>query len=768
MILKLALYLEIPKEITTSDYTPELVSGFTERVLADGGVFEGDYCLNKILYDLGGYSLTSNYISDFKSRVITDGGTYEAGQCLYDTLIVLGGFTQTSTQQVFERVDLFADESVSLTQVIQDVKDISKIFTEFSKTFSLPANEKNNRIFKHYYNYDIDNYFDARFKINAYIEIDNVLYNTGKIKLEGVDLKNGQPNNYRITYFGSTVNLKDVIGEDKLNALDLSQFNLAYNNTNVKAKLQVNPSANDVIVPFISHTTRYFLDSSSGHSESDVSNLNYHSGAGNNHGLLWSDLKYALRISKIVEAIQIKYNLNFSNDFFNNANLDYYNLFMWLHRVKGDVQSATFGNNPPQLIDAFTPTTDTCGGVYMLNESTLKVIDNSLIYSGELRLNTISTGNYKVSIYRNGTLIYQSADLTGNQVINTSVLGASLLNGDYTLYVQSQSIISFSLLEWYFSVDCTFSPIKRFQIFDFNLSGDFLFDISQQIPDIKVIDFLTGLFKMFNLTAYVDNGTIIVKSLNEFYNTFDIYDVSQYVISDSKSIDVALPFKQVSFGYEDTNALLALKHNQLFSQEWAKEKYQSELGLAGDTYEISLPFSHMKYERIIDLNGNVQSDIQWGYSATDNFNSSTGNYESYIGKPLLFYPILVSGVSDMSFRDTISTHTQITSYIAPSNSLYLSSATDSTNINFKQEINEWTSDTTFENTLFKKHYENYILEVFDPKNRLTKIKAILPLKILTKFKLNDRFKISDRLFKINKITTNLTNGESDIELLNEL
>ena len=53
------------------------------------------------------------------------------------------------------RVDQFKDESVSFTQTIQNVKDIKKIFTEFTKTFALPASKKNNKIFKHYYNYDI-------------------------------------------------------------------------------------------------------------------------------------------------------------------------------------------------------------------------------------------------------------------------------------------------------------------------------------------------------------------------------------------------------------------------------------------------------------------------------------------------------------------------------------------------------------------------------------------------------------------------------------
>ena len=34
-----------------------------------------------------------------------------------------------------QRVDLFKDESVSLTQTIKNVKDLKKVFTEFTQTF---------------------------------------------------------------------------------------------------------------------------------------------------------------------------------------------------------------------------------------------------------------------------------------------------------------------------------------------------------------------------------------------------------------------------------------------------------------------------------------------------------------------------------------------------------------------------------------------------------------------------------------------------------
>jgi len=95
-----------------------------------------------------------------------------------------------------ERVDQFKDETVSFTQTIQNVKDIKKIFTEFTKTFSLPASKKNNKIFKHYYNFDIDNGFDARKKVNAALELNDIPYKTGKIALTGVDLKNNIPHTY--------------------------------------------------------------------------------------------------------------------------------------------------------------------------------------------------------------------------------------------------------------------------------------------------------------------------------------------------------------------------------------------------------------------------------------------------------------------------------------------------------------------------------------------------------------------------------------------
>ena len=58
--------------------------------------------------------------------------------------------------QDFVQVDLMEEDLISLTQVIQDVKSIDKVFTDFSKTFNLPASKTNNKLFQYLYNPDIE------------------------------------------------------------------------------------------------------------------------------------------------------------------------------------------------------------------------------------------------------------------------------------------------------------------------------------------------------------------------------------------------------------------------------------------------------------------------------------------------------------------------------------------------------------------------------------------------------------------------------------
>jgi hypothetical protein len=284
---------------------------------------------------------------------------------------------------------------------------------------------------------------------------------------------------------------------------------------------------------------------------------------------------------------------------------------------------------------------------------------------------------------------------------------------------------------------------------------------------MKVIDFISGLFKTFNLTAYVDKNTneIVVDTLDSFYSGGSSYDITKYVDVSKSQVNVSLPYKEISFEHEDTNTKLASIHGQKFGKVWGKENFTNDEKLDGGIYKVKTPFSQLKYERLIDANNNNIKDIQWGYFVDD-------NDESYFGKPLIFYPIRQTQ-SSISFLNSLTDHVEVTEFNIPSNSVALVSSTSSYNINFYKENNEYgalsvPSDNGFTNTLFQAYYSDYITSVFNPTNRITKVNAYLPLRILLNYTLADRFVISGNSYKINSIKTNLKNGKSDIELLNDL
>ena len=680
-------------------------------------------------------------------------------------------------------MDMFKDESVSLTQTIQNVKDIAKVFTNFTKTFSLPASKGNNKVFEHYYNYDIVDGFDARVKKNSTIELNYLPFEKGKIKLEGVDMKNNKPYAYRITFFGNTVDLKDVLGDDTLQALGwLDNFKKPYSSAGIYTGLvsgyDITVDAvsytKAIIAPLITHTTRLYYDSvnhTAEYPDPDGGNLYPHSSGGgsHHHGVYYGELKYAIRLHLIIKAIEEQYpELEFTTDFFNTTNNAYYGLYMWLHRKKGDV------NDPNQVLQYeeyvefgldTTMTNVTAQGEEII--VTGHTTGNKLSTTLNIRPNSAETSRYEVEVTRDG-----STFATGSAENSDLQLNMNLPNGTYKVLLKVTEEFVFgetgveNAVDWEFS-DLLVPESHTFDVTQFTVPAEFEFLPTKQIPTMKVIDFLTGVFKMFNLTAFVqDDGKIKVQTLDSFYSGGTSYDISEYVDIDSSQVDIALPYREIQFQYKGLGTKLALQHEQLSNSGigWGTLEYNANSGenLDGGIYTVEAPFEHMKYERLRDGNSTTTTTIQVGWCVDD-------NDDAYIGEPILFYPIYQQNQDDIRFLTGQNTGQQTTNdYYIPSNSFALSSSTSAININFNAELNEWTSDNTFTDTLFDDYYTIYITDVFDIKRRLSKYKAFLPLKILRNYTLADRFVVNNRSYKINSITTNLGTGESEVELLNEV
>ena len=684
-----------------------------------------------------------------------------------------------------ERLDLFADETVSMTQSIQNIKDIEKVFTEFTQPFTVPASSSNNKIFKHYYNFDIANGFDARQKASSSIELNFIPFKTGFIQLTGVELRKNLPYAYKITFFGNTINLKDILGESELSSLTFpNSLNLEYNYTNIKDKME--SGLQSIITPLITHTQRLFYNSHSS-AHNTAGNLYYHS-TNATGGVLWSDLKYAIRLYEIIQAIETTYpSIDFSTDFFSTSNSTFYNLYMWLHRKSGAVEATQQTTTYWVQVNGWSQANT---GVAVVSKSGANiVVDTTLAFQSEIACALSITPEqadikYDIRILRNGQTYFEK--FNQEDVFTLSQLFPS---GTYTIQLNSTENLEFTQG----NIELTFTgndnnPINNApftnvltnsDVID-SLSSELYFVIAQQIPEMRIIDFITGLFKMFNLTAYVDgSGTIVVRTLDSYYadrvnnSSGGNFNINKYLDITKSTIDVALPFRQINFKYKGTKTLLANQYGESNNVGWGELRYTQDgqdFDAPNKEYNLEAPFEHMMFERLANQNASPvvfgSTTIQYGFFVDS-------NQQPYFGEPLIFYGVNATAspptvVTPIYLKSSSSAGASQNAYIIPSNSLALASNTSTNNLNYSLEINEFSGTSDFTNTLFEQEYKTYITDVFSTRRRITKVSAFMPLKVIYDLQMNDFITIGQQSYKINTITTDLTNGKSSLELLNNV
>lgn len=710
-----------------------------------------------------------------------------------------------------ERIDLFKDETVSLTQTIQNAKDIGSIFTDFSKSFSLPASAANNKLFKHYYDFEIIGGFNANNRKRAEILLNSFLFRKGFIALDGVSLKDNKPHTYKVTFFGETVDIKKKLQNITLQNIfeATSDYNHDYNLTNVKAGLQTNvPSITDVIYPLISHTERFYYDAAT--EGKDTRNLHYKApGAGTkNHGVNYTDLKPAIKLTAILDRITAFTEENFGvgnglvfetggKSFFNttagvNYNEIYDKMYLWLSRAKGVLGKSYTGEslNTIVITDMTNPVTkdwdpfcfdgNTCDssriidGVWSVKPVYIPE-QNNLTIRYRVQWKVIGSGggifSFAIEDITGQTVVIASrtnlaADGTTEHSIYTSYLGTAGSFSNYRFVLTSTSgTFSYTTNLILQKEECeiiNFSPSCIFDYCDItNVFPNGALDkivVADQVPKMLVIDYLTSLFKMFNLTAFIQaDGKVMVQTLNSYYDGGNSIDISEYIDTTAGSVDFAPPYQDIAFRNVAPKSFFATNFFELNGTVFGDlASSTNEDGVQttdrGNRYVVQTGFEKLLYERFPDTN------IQWGWSVDKDQNP-------IVTAPMIFVNENTNTPSphQISFIDgTSSGHAApISNYNRPSNSLNLET------INFGAEIDEFTG-TVKVNSLFNEQYLRYVSGVFDLSRRLTKVTAYLPLNITLNFSLADTFIINGKGYKINSIDTDLQTGKSKLELYNNV
>tara|TARA_R110000868_G_scaffold325191_2_gene585996 strand:- start:248 stop:2584 length:2337 start_codon:yes stop_codon:yes gene_type:complete len=689
----------------------------------------GLYIKNKRFVDL-----TNVTINNFQKRIESDGGVFEARECLKNQLDALGGSFGDSI--VYDRFDLFNDEKISVTSSIQNINDISKTFTDYSNSFTIPASDVNNEILKHWYENDLNNGFDQRVRYDGYIEIDTNIFRVGKWQLESASIKDNRIENYKLVFYGNLKSLTDLFAEDKLKDItELNVYTVEYSGEQVQGLVETTNSERDIYFPLIS-SNRIWQNQSP-----DINNITVTAGA-----IHYDELFPAIRLQKVFDSISSKYGVTFSGDFLSQSR--FYDAFLWLKNN----ESPTFNVlAEKQRIDF---TLNKTSSFFQINRDTDTVTASSFPSGGQsgfdatfsLFLTFPSPIEYFLTINKNGA-IYTTLTGTGTN-IDFSIEQFTGV-GAYTFDIQSSVASTYTYTYTAEYWDYNNSTNDYTVLFSGNGSGSINnnIDLTSFCPDMKVTDFVSGVLKMFNLTAFSENGIdFTLEQLENWYFKGGIKDFSEYSISDF-DFERIKPYKKIKFKYEKSESVLNTNFYDVNSRYYGDLEYT--FNNDGSDYTLQLPFENILFSRF------TSSNIQVAYCVKPDLTP-------YKPKPIILYKY--SNTNTSFYFDNGTTVDLIENYNIFGQDCIFENTDNS--LNFGVEISSYVLQP-LNNSLFNNYYLSYLSNLYSLKSRMLKVKMILPYNEIIDLKLNDRIVLRGKRYIINQYTTDLTTFETSFELIQD-
>jgi hypothetical protein len=661
-----------------------------------------------------------------------------------------------------EILDLFDDENIEVSSSIQNINDIAKVFTDFSQQFTVPASPRNNEIFKHYYQNDVEDGFVAKERQPARIEINFTPFRRGKIQLEGAELVEGEAQHYSITFYGDVVTLKDLFGDDKLRDLDYSGLSFDGSYNEVKTSLTSGGSL-DVRYPLISSDRVW----------------QYGGGGSNNiavggHAIEFNELFPALRTAKVFELIEAKYGLTFEGNFLTDDRFT--SLYTWWKNSnvftggKAAIQIPFTSYFPvqPDNVDYEPLENNRIRFKYIdvmqwepLNDGTWTF--NSSSFDGVVSVTATNPATqFVVDVHKNGDYQFSTAVQTGDIYFQFPSFYQNLVGMDdyYEFFVRTNDSDTFVVSgSWFFRYSVTNGSNQTFNnnissaSFNENIVSVTEIDFVNTAPDMLVSDYFSGVLRMFNLTCYpTDENTFQIEPLEFWYSIGEEIDITEYTDVSKIKIDRPKLYNNIEFNWQQSKSLLNVKYRENNNKQYGGLK--NFFGYDGADFKIELPFETLLFQKFTGTN------LQVSYSL-----ETPPSYKPVIPKATMLYFYPVSQSCSFYLTDGVSTTDEITNYYTFGQETFYN--TTDYSINFNEEFSSLSLDTV-NNSLYNIYYRAYLQNLFSNKARVVTVETNLPLRLLNSIQLNDALIIRDKKYRINLMKSQLTTGKVTLELITDI
>jgi hypothetical protein len=648
----------------------------------------------------------------------------------------------------YKRLELFSDENIELSSSIQNVQDISKVFSDFTQGFTIPATTYNASIIHYFEESSINQIYDYQVMFDAYIEIDTIPFKRGKLQVDKSQIKDGNPYCYNVQFFGHLTSLKDTFGELKLSDLDLTPYSFEYSGANVRDRI-INPSLDyDVRFPLISSERIWSYGDAT---DNDISGL---IGA-----LSMGELLPAIKVNAIIEAIETRFGIAFNSVFFQSKAFN--RLFLYLKNTSNDAISFNFDN---LIFDSATGETEyrtanliTSSLNYVFGEVLLfGSLVSTYQYQTSIKVTAVTspTFNWSVQCLRNNILVNTiSGQGTGEFVIFTEQ-NVNGLDANLTFRVNSESgntidieVINYILVP-IFGEATQLDPLT---IVCDSIAPNLDINLNAICPNIKISDFFSGILNMFNLTINPISATDFeVETLESWYSKGVIKNITLNT-NDTYEVGRVKLYKQIDFRYQQSETILNRKFFGFNQAEYGnlRNVFQND----GSDFKIELPFENLLFNKFTDIN------IQVGYSVDINGQPITP-------KPMLLYMNDGQNISanPIEFFAGELGFITLNAYMPFGQDLQYNQNLFS--LNWGAEISSFYLNV-ISNSLFATYWSNYLAGLYDLRQRLYTFQTMLPLSKLNSLKLNDRLVIEDKRYLINDYKTNLTTGMVNLTLLQD-
>ena len=639
------------------------------------------------------------------------------------------------------QLDIFDDEDIFLSNNVTGLFDVGLLPSDFTRQITLPGTKVNNAFFEHAYDISIQNpfLFATNIKVPCYFDFDSVYLSDGYLQLNKINVRaNKFIDSYEVTVYGSLSSFGRDINRAFLTDLSsLAIYNHTSSYDNISASWNGNLFNGDIVYPLADYGSAYTFTQGQ---------LNLYGMDDSDGALCVQNFKPAIRIKPVWDAIFDYAGYTYSSSFMEQAFID--DVYMICNNALkypeySDVDLETYGKIKVSAISGSGMTDITlASGSWTTLPWFNELSDPQNFYNnGAYRVDKMTNlkGALNININVSCSVNNMPGTLSANGTWQIRMLETGSSTPSFTNAVQSY-IFFFDQLQQSRTggINTTYELATEFK-FDSIGAGNYYFQIRQtpnnppptaqplvtldpqgttksfieirevkqaadgkviDIPlnmpygttGIKMIDFITGIQKKFNLVIYpdkVNQNRFIVETFNNWYNKGQIKDFNQYInVDDNIEFIPAnnLAVNKLNFGDTLDQDYISQQFSKAANREYGKTYYVDTTNFYSQgTFEVKTTFASSPLIRIAGtgLSGSVGgiSDTITQYSAgTWSFTAGSARTACDSTIRIQIYTangLLTSG--QVAYRDQYGT-TPITGYTFFSNGTLIYAINSSTGV----------------------------------------------------------------------------------------